>query len=229
MKRRFFELIVGVVVICVVALQPGFAQGKDRGKDKGTKEQPAAISEKTRPGQEGIKVHGHWVVEVRNPDGTLVSHREFENALVGSGAGLLSQVLARSASVGYWGVWLSGQPGPCTAPSVQYGSLPIPCVITEGPAVSAPSTATAGWYFTLSISSTSAGTVMTGTVTASNASSINNVQTGSLVCPSNDAPATACLNGINNVWSTFTSATVSPAINVLAGQTIAVTVTISFS
>jgi hypothetical protein len=36
-----------------------------------------------RKGQsEGIKVHGHWTVEVRNPDGKLVTHREFENSLV---------------------------------------------------------------------------------------------------------------------------------------------------
>jgi hypothetical protein len=32
---------------------------------------------------EGIKVHGHWTIEVRNPDGTLVTHREFENSYVG--------------------------------------------------------------------------------------------------------------------------------------------------
>src|SRR2546423_15522419 len=36
--------------------------------------------------QEGIKVHGHWTIEVRNPDGTLVTHREFENALTSLGA-----------------------------------------------------------------------------------------------------------------------------------------------
>ena len=30
--------------------------------------------------QEGIKVHGHWVVEISNPDGTLADRREFENA-----------------------------------------------------------------------------------------------------------------------------------------------------
>ena len=31
--------------------------------------------------QEGIKVHGHWTIEVRNPDGKVVTHTEFENAL----------------------------------------------------------------------------------------------------------------------------------------------------
>ena len=32
--------------------------------------------------QEGIKVHGHWTIEVRGPDGRLVERRQFENALV---------------------------------------------------------------------------------------------------------------------------------------------------
>jgi len=33
-----------------------------------------------------IKVHGHWVINVRNPDGTVADHRDFENSLaIGSG------------------------------------------------------------------------------------------------------------------------------------------------
>ncbi|HSP63214.1 MAG TPA: hypothetical protein VLQ90_09555, partial [Pyrinomonadaceae bacterium] len=36
--------------------------------------------------KEGIKVHGHWTIDVRNPDGTLVTHREFENDLQADGA-----------------------------------------------------------------------------------------------------------------------------------------------
>ncbi len=34
-------------------------------------------------GSEGIKVHGRWEVIVANPDGTVVQHRRFENALTG--------------------------------------------------------------------------------------------------------------------------------------------------
>jgi hypothetical protein len=29
---------------------------------------------------EDIKVHGHWTTEVRNPDGKIATHREFENS-----------------------------------------------------------------------------------------------------------------------------------------------------
>jgi hypothetical protein len=42
-----------------------------------------------KPGSEGIKVHGHWVIDVKNPDGTLAQHRVFENSLKDSGYSLV--------------------------------------------------------------------------------------------------------------------------------------------
>src|SRR5688500_397291 len=45
--------------------------------------------------QEGITVHGRWVVEVRNPDGTLASRTEFNNALA-SGSQNLVAMLSRT-------------------------------------------------------------------------------------------------------------------------------------
>jgi hypothetical protein len=43
---------------------------------------------------EGITVHGHWTIEVRNPDGKLASHTEFENSLVQtSGVSMLADIL----------------------------------------------------------------------------------------------------------------------------------------
>lgn len=43
----------------------------------------------------GIKVHGFWAIDVREPDGTLVTHREFENALRATGA---ADLIARLAA-----------------------------------------------------------------------------------------------------------------------------------
>jgi len=58
--------------------------------------------------QEGIKVHGHWTIEVKNPDGTVVTHREFENSLVSnSGPGLLSAMLGGAVIPGSWSVVLA--------------------------------------------------------------------------------------------------------------------------
>src|ERR1700689_5452346 len=52
--------------------------------------------EKPKKGShEGIIVHGHWTLEVKNPDGTVVERREFENALDPfEGADLLTGVLS---------------------------------------------------------------------------------------------------------------------------------------
>jgi hypothetical protein len=43
---------------------------------------PAKAAEAAKPGSGGIKIHGHWVLEVKNPDGKLVERREFDNSLV---------------------------------------------------------------------------------------------------------------------------------------------------
>lgn len=49
--------------------------------------------------REGIKVHGHWTIDIKNPDGSLASHHEFENALVQSGQTALSSVLSHNVTV----------------------------------------------------------------------------------------------------------------------------------
>jgi hypothetical protein len=74
---------------------------------------------------EGITVHGHWTIEVKNPDGSLVQHVEFENALQAAGVDLLPALLGRTASPGAWAIMLSSDqttsvPGPCTESSYDY-------------------------------------------------------------------------------------------------------------
>jgi hypothetical protein len=59
------------------------------------------------PSHQSIKVHGHWTIEVRNTDGTLATHREFENSLSG-GASVLSNVLGRASTVGSYEIRLLG-------------------------------------------------------------------------------------------------------------------------
>jgi hypothetical protein len=54
--------------------------------------------------QQGIKVHGHWVLQVKNADGTLGERREFENSLVTGqtnigGDQLLASLISGNASV----------------------------------------------------------------------------------------------------------------------------------
>jgi len=62
-----------------------------------------ALRAQQRPG-EGITVHGHWLIEVHNPDGSLASRHEFENSLsagaafaADGGSNALAGVLGRAA------------------------------------------------------------------------------------------------------------------------------------
>jgi len=65
----------------------------------------------------GIQIHGHWLIDVRNPDGKLVEHRDFENSLatVGtmmSGDQLLAGLLSGNLTAGDPGIGLvQGTPG----------------------------------------------------------------------------------------------------------------------
>src|SRR5258708_28345998 len=96
--RRF-----GVLVQCAIALMvllpggttPAFAQGKTSAVEKeGTREGPS----------DGIKVHGHWTIDVKNPDGSLASHHDFENALTTQGADVLARLLGRVDTAVGWEV-----------------------------------------------------------------------------------------------------------------------------
>ena len=60
----------------------------------------------------GIQVHGHWTIDVRNPDGSLVSHTEFDNAYVPTSR-ILAEILGGRKAPGRWQVILSGEGGPC--------------------------------------------------------------------------------------------------------------------
>src|SRR5687767_61463 len=67
------------------------------------------------PGAAAIGVHGHWMIEVRESDGTQVARHEFDNALMNAGRPLLL-ALARQNTPGYWTVLVTdayGVGSPC--------------------------------------------------------------------------------------------------------------------
>jgi len=79
---------------------------------------PAAVKPTTKGQHEGVTVHGHWIIEVKKPNGELVKHVEFENSL-DPGFNLPAQgVTAPSGSISVPGgaavlnAMLAGQPAP---------------------------------------------------------------------------------------------------------------------
>ena len=54
------------------------------------------VSEPSGP-QEGMSIHGHWTVTVRNSDGTIASRHEFENSVTNTGKGIVLGFLSGSS------------------------------------------------------------------------------------------------------------------------------------
>ncbi|MBI3476963.1 MAG: hypothetical protein HY010_14625 [Acidobacteria bacterium] len=170
------------------------------------KQSIAAQEEKPGGPKEGIQVHGHWVIDVRNPDGKLVTHREFENAYAGDT--FLPRILSRQNSVGLWGI-LIGDGGGVNLFSISEPNDP-------GFADSK----------NLILSISGQAFVLRGSLTALREFGITLVMTEARYCDPNTAPVTPCLAGAVEL---FTTTHPSPPIGVASGQIVQVTVTISFS
>jgi hypothetical protein len=68
---------------------------------------------------EGITVHGHWVIEVKNPDGAIVQRREFENSLTQHGPAILTVILSGNQVPGGWYISLQDPANPRTGSPCQ--------------------------------------------------------------------------------------------------------------
>jgi len=180
--------------------------------------------------KEGLKVHGHWTIDVRNPDGTLVTHREFENALTNFGGYLLALFLARDSTPGPWNVQLIGNV--CQASHPNFGTN---CVIGEGISRSAD-------FLTLSLiinGPNPASLTFAGAATAQQDGTITGVGTFSEGQCANNVTPYDCTHSTqqlyNGNYAPFTSTSLldpsgNPApLSVTSGQIIQVKVVISFS
>jgi hypothetical protein len=100
---------------------------------------------------EGIQVHGWWTIEIRNRDGSVAKHVEFENALVVDGPAILAGLLSGTMVAGSWELVIYGTSGggaslsPCSlgpdcvivqagTPPENYYATPLPgCAAAAGP------------------------------------------------------------------------------------------------
>ncbi len=225
-------------------------------------EQARVESKAARPDgggmNEGIKVHGHWTIEVKSPDGKLLSHTEFENSLQAAGQLTLAELLSGYVP-GDWMITLDGAQGVTYQPGQQSCTNSVttsgvgPCAIVESggymQTVQCPGN---GYqcFATLKVGKPTGGTfTLQGTATSGAAGVISDVETLTNVCLPSATPA-ACETGANFLanyasFGTFSAATL-PASNTTstpcggtgqiscavtvpdAGDQISVSVTISF-
>lgn len=108
-------LCIGLVLLCgtaVRAAQSATSSAKMRVRSAaGAANAPAHPAKSNGGNHEGITVHGWWTIEVRDPDGKVVTHREFENTLNSSGGQVLSDLLLGSAVPGGFDIHLAGPNG----------------------------------------------------------------------------------------------------------------------
>jgi hypothetical protein len=189
---------------------------------------------------EGIKVHGHWTIEVRDPDGTVATHREFENSLTGGGAIALAQILS---GTGIGGTFLvqAGNSVAASSPCTPQG-----CLLFQTYDVNASLNGFQG-FNTLKVTTPtganpySGDLVLSGGFTAPQAGSINQVATLLNVCLPT-APAGVCnfsnlatepLSGPLYLGATYQFTFAPPlsfsAVSFATNQFVQVTVAIGFS
>jgi hypothetical protein len=183
--------------------------------------------------KEGIKVHGHWTIDVRNPDGKLATHREFENSLTAEGAEFLTTVLTRRNTFGAWAIALRNT----TDVSVPYLLIEETGTVFPGvPPGTLPSPTTSLNFKTLTIVGlTPAGTLqfgLSGNATALTGGTYNFVETLVGWC-NGGSTASQCASNPQFALH-FTAFVLGPSassapVTVSAGQIIQVTVVISFS
>lgn len=252
-RRNFLNLVLAGFALGCVALgsaQTPSTTSPDRANEaKAVANAPRGTSSsaKGRNGEESsdkglntaIKVHGHWVVEVRDPDGKVTARREFENSLaggVGGGAGLLAGLLGRVVTSGAWVVNLSDSSGSIAA-FISEPNAPAPLACTNPGAVCSNN---------LSLSATTSTGLLLGTLTLSGSAvwpqnspsgdTINAVATSNSVCTPSTSTASCPSSSAYTtvVYGTFTNRFLDgqngdpPAVPVGPGQTVTASVTFSF-
>jgi len=219
-KVAFAGVVLRAVLVAALVLvfvPQAYAQsGKPKANGTGAPAKSQTTAKPAGGQQEGIKVHGHWVIEVRNPNGTLASRSEFENALEPQGAFILSNVMAGSFPVHNWRLIVGSMTSLCP-------SQPRPEIFGQGACIIAPAADNSALAQSKDLTSFAVGTdpnqggslVVKGSFTAEAEATIEFVR-----------------SGVNSTgFFFFSSKTLAPADqrHVVAGQIVQVTLTITFS
>jgi hypothetical protein len=102
--NRFTNALVGTAAILGVMSAGSLGARSQNVRSQATVSVKPAVAQESSGGmRDGVKVRGHWTIDVRNANGTLASHREFENALTAgspyTGAGVIAQLLTNPAAI----------------------------------------------------------------------------------------------------------------------------------
>ena len=120
-RYKALNAFIALAFTLLSTVAPTRSVAQQKNKSAAAKAQGAASSGP----REGIKVHGHWSIVIKNPDGSVASRHEFENALTATGATSLVRTLAHAnTSVLGWSIILTvtNNPGCC---QIAESTLPV--------------------------------------------------------------------------------------------------------
>jgi hypothetical protein len=204
-------------------------------------------AQKTASGMnQNMKMHGHWTIDIKNPDGTLAQHHEFENSIQYDGQNYLVGLMSGYGAAGPWEIYFTSAGAVASTSPCNTAQFPY-CAIVYS-TTSQPGLFGCNGLYTCATGLTITPTfgvgptlTLAGSIAATQAGSIGYVGTGMNACG-----GTAGSNGYPTAISTitpsacYTSTTasfggtatgtnlVSP-ISVAQGQIIQVKVVLSFS
>ncbi len=195
---------------------------------------------------QGIKMHGHWVIDIKNPDGSLAQHHEFENAIQYDGQNYLIGLMSGYGAAGPWEIYFSStgavaSTSPCNTAQYPYCAIVYSTTSQPGSFVCNGLYTCAGGLTITPTFGLGPTLKLAGSIVATQAGSIGFVGTGMNACGgaagSNGYPTTistitpaACYTSTTTSFSgTATSTNLGSPISVASGQIIQVSVTLSLS
>jgi hypothetical protein len=192
----------------------------------------------------GVEMHGHWVIDVKNPDGTVAEHRDFENTIAGYGQELMIALLSGYATPSDYAIFVAPAVNgnvPCPTPQGFQGCVIVRSLTTlPGSAICPYYTCYTGLTYTPTLidnASSGSALVIAGNFTATQAGTIDGVTVLYGTCPANlssvtglttISPSTCSTTPGSGGYRPLSSAGVT-LVNVVQSQIVQVTVTITFS
>jgi hypothetical protein len=194
---------------------------------------------------QGIKVHGHWTIDIKNPDGTLAQHHEFENSIQYDGQNYLIGLMSGYGAAGPWYIYFTSagavaSTSPCDTAQYPYCAIVYSTATQPGLFACAHYTCASGLTITPTFG---IGPTLTlaGSIAATQAGSIGAVGTSMSACGgtpgsngyptaiSTITPAACYLSTTTSFTGTATATNLASPISVANGQIIQVTVVLSLS
>lgn len=234
MSRKKWYVVMAVAVVAAVTL--GLVFGLTGKEPQGSQVIQASLPSAETP-SEGIQIHGHWIIDVKNPDGRLASHNEFDNAITAEGRTSVIKLLMGEEVAGWWYIELVDPYPPC-----KYNGSPYACTLSEvdlGGTTQCDEN-TCAVFETLSHSyvpfhieppmkPVPASLQWKGSAVASYDGNISQVATSMVLCTSDSAPATCRPQGEILEELKFSETTLPEPISLVKDQQVIVEVDIQIT